>query len=205
MKLGEWTPTLVWPDERWQLIGPDLLPSLPAAPTMLKAPQLLDVTKAEIQLAAGSGAFGSSAQLVAADGNELLVRTTPFELREIAGINCKFDLPVLEPQQMVRLRIRAVARASRVDGDAILRMSIYNPVEGRFDTAFEMEPATTGAQEMTFTTSSLRHVTLEKQLRVTVIADLPHGDTADMNVDLVEVELIASEPPIAPAAPATVK
>jgi hypothetical protein len=46
-----------------------------------------------------------------------------------------------------------------------------------------------------FRTSSLRHVTREKQLRFTVIGDLPAGDTAQLRIDLAEVVLVARDLP----------
>lgn len=189
------TPTLLWPDERWQLTGLDLMPAFPGLPGELAAPRTLDIEKATVELAAGGLIWGVRSDLAAADGAELRVGTTSFEVREIAGINCIFDLPVQDPEDVVELRIRAVARVDRIGGDSVLRMSIHNPVDGRFDTAVELTPTGTGAQTMTFSSASLRHLTREKQLRVTVIADLPHGDDANLDVDLVEVVMVSTPQP----------
>lgn len=183
-------PTLVWPDERWRLEGFDLAPDLEPAPAT-SPPMALDVTDAEVQIAAGAAAFGVRPQLAATDGNEFRIVTTAFDGREVAGINCRFDLPVPAAIDVVELRIRAVARATRSDGDSVLRMSIYNPVDERFDTAVEVAAAT-DARTMEFRTSSLRHVTDDRQLRVTVIADLAPGPAGDLLIDEVFVEFVAA-------------
>jgi hypothetical protein len=183
-------PVLLWPDERWQLEGLDLAPTLPAAPAAA-APRLAPVTDAQIQIATGSAAFGVRQQLVHADGDEFVVLTSTIAGREIAGINCRFDLPVAAADDVLELHVRAVARTSRAGQGAMLRMSIYNPVDERFDTVVEFAADDTSPRTMQFRTSSLRHVTREKQLRVTVIGDLPDGDTAELRIDQVQVELVA--------------
>ncbi len=185
-------PTLVWPDERWRLEGLDLLPSLPA-PATGAAPQRLDVTRAQLQIATASSANGSRSQLATADGDEYIVTTTTIAGREVAGINVVFDLPVTTATDVLELQVTLVARSTRSGGDSLLRSSIYNPLDERFDTVVEI-PAATSATTLTFATSSLRHVTSEKQLRVTVIADLAPGPRADLRIDLVEVVMIARRP-----------
>ena len=184
------TPVLLWPDERWLLTGLDLLPSLPAAP----APGVttpLDVTQAQLQIATATAVFGARSQLTAADGDEYEVTTATVEGREVAGLNVRFDLPVAAATEVQEVRVRLVLRASRSGGDSVLRTSIYNPLDERFDTAVEL-PAATTATTLTFTTSSLRHVTAEKQLRITTIADLAPGARARLFVDLVEVVMVAA-------------
>lgn len=187
-------PTLLWPDERWQLNGLDLAPAAPAAPAA-RAPQRLDVERAQVQIAFAAAAFGDPAQLAAADGNEFYLGTASSGGRQVAGINCRFDLPVAAPTDVLDLRVRAIARSTRVAEDSLLRLSIYNPVDERFDTAVETVPPSTAAHTMSFRTSSLRHVTRQKQLRVTVGVDLADGDPAGLWIDLVEVELVARELP----------
>lgn len=188
---GGGTPTLVWPDERYVLEGLDILPGMPAAPAP-GAALPLDVTEAEVQIAWGSTVgLLTKSSLALEDGNEFTVRTNTSSTREIAGINCVFALPVDDPLDVVELRIRAVARLSRIGGDTELRMSIFNTVDSRFDTAVEIEPLSTGLHTMTFTTSSLRHISSARQLRVTVIGDVEHGDRADLSIDLVEVSVVA--------------
>lgn len=183
-------PVLLWPDERWQLDGLELLPSLPAAPAP-GAVTPLDVTQAQLQIATATSVFGARSQLTAADGDEYEVTTATVEGREIAGLNVRFDLPVAAATDVQELRVRLVLRASRAGGDSQLRTSIYNPLDQRFDTAVEL-PAATTATTLTFTTSSLRHVTAEKQLRITAIADLAPGARAQLFLDLVEVVLVAA-------------
>lgn len=189
-------PTLLWPDERWQLEGLDVLPALGPAPE--RAPPIgLDVRQATIQIAAGSAAFGGRQQLVALDGDELLVSTVlTGEGRDVAGINCRFDLPVALAEDVLELQLRAVARITRTGGSSALRMSIYNPVDERFDTAVELRPGDTGNRELRCNLSSLRHLTRQRQLRFTVIGDLEAGAPAELRVDLVEVTLIRRQAPL---------
>ena len=181
---------LLWPDERWLLTGFDLLPTLPALPVAL-APNTLDVTRAQLQIAAATSSFGSRAQLVDVDGSEYELTTATSAGREVAGINVRFDLPVVAATDVLELRVSATARSTRIGGDSMLRMSLYNPVDERFDTVVERTPTATTAQTLQFTTSSLRHVTAERQLRVTVIADLAPGARADLLVDQLQVVLVA--------------
>jgi len=185
-------PVLVWPDERWQLNGLDLLPSLPPAPSAA-APQTLDVTQAQVQIATATSTSGSRERLVAVDGDELEITTATIDGREVAGINVRFDLPVAAAADVLDFRVRLVARTTRTGADSWLRCSLYNPVDERFDTVVEL-PAATTATTLAFRTSSLRHVTAEKQLRVTVIGDLAPGDRADLRVDLVEVVVVVRAP-----------
>ncbi|MCA3009178.1 MAG: PD40 domain-containing protein [Phycisphaerales bacterium] len=187
--LADGTTTLLWPDERWRLVGLDLLPTLPALPAAA-APTRLDVTAAQVQVATASSALGDRAALRDADGDEYLLTTATIDGREIAGINVRFDLPVAAAADALELRVRIRLRSSRADGDAILRTSFYNPVDERFDTAVE-RPASTSAIELAFASASLRHVTAQRQVRVTAIADLPAGPRAELRVDLVEVVLVA--------------
>lgn len=187
------TAALVWPDERWSLEGFDLVPALAPAP-VAAAPVALDVQSANVQIAAGSAAFGNRSQLQSADGDEFVVVTETLDGREVAGINVRFTLPIAAATDVLELRIRAVARSTRAGGDSVLRMSIYNPVDERFDTAFET-PAATTARTMTFATSSLRHVTAQRELRVTVIADVAPGAAAELHIDEVAVDLVARSGP----------
>ncbi len=187
-------PALLWPDERWQLVGLDLMPGLAATPPA-EPPRLLPATDAQLQIATATGAAGGRPQLLAADGDDLVLWTATVDDREIAGISCRYDLPVLVADDVLELRIRAVARTSRAGSDVQLRMSIYNPVDERFDTAVETDVSDTMARTLEFRTTSLRHVTRERQLRVTVIGDLPAGDVAELHIDLLQVELIARQRP----------
>ena len=81
--------------------------------------------------------------LTSVDGSEYLLETTTFEGREIAGLNVRFDLPITAASDALELRIRSVARSTRADGASKLRLSIYNPVDQRFDTAVEITPGDT--------------------------------------------------------------
>ncbi len=184
------TPVLVWPDQRWQLTGIDFLPGLQAAPAAA-APQALDVAQAYVEMAAGTSMFGTRSLLTDADGSELAVTTETFENHEIAGINCRFDLPVANATDVLELRVRAVARVGRADGDTHLRMSIHNPVDERFDTVVERAVTDTQSHVMEFTTSSLRHVTRERQVRFTVIGEIGAGASSQLLVDQVELVVVA--------------
>jgi dipeptidyl aminopeptidase/acylaminoacyl peptidase len=184
------SPELVWPDERYRLEGIDLLPAMPPAPAA-GPPQLLDVTAAEVGIAWGrSLGVQSVAALTAADGYELHVGTLATSHREVAGIEVDFGLPVDDPFDVLAVRVRVVARVDRTGGDSVLRLSLYNPVDERFDTVVELGPQSTAAATLTFATSSLRHVTRERGFRFHVIGDLPAGDPSELHVDHVEVELV---------------
>jgi hypothetical protein len=98
-------------------------------------------------------------------------------------------------EDVLELRIRAAARTNRSDNTSVLRLSLYNPVDERFDTVVELTPDVATPRMLEFRTSSLRHVTREKQLRFTVIGDLPAGDTAQLRIDLAEVVLVARDLP----------
>lgn len=191
-RLADGTTTLLWPDERWQLVGLDLLPALPAlAPAA--SPTRLDVTAAQVQVATASSALGDRAALRDTDGDEYLLTTATIDGREIAGINVRFDLPVAAATDLVELRVRIRLRSSRAGGDGLLRTSLYNPVDERFDTVVE-RPASTTAIELDYASGSLRHVTAQRQVRVTAIADLPAGPRAELRIDLVEAVLVARAP-----------
>ncbi|MBL8751511.1 MAG: PD40 domain-containing protein [Planctomycetes bacterium] len=187
------TPVLQWPDDRWQLEGLDLTGELPPAPTG-NAAVALDVARAVLEIAAGGAAFGVRDQLVDADGDAFRVTTATSSSRQIAGINCRFDVPVTAADDVLELRIRTVARATRGGADCFLRTSIYNPVDERFDTAVELPIGDTTSRTLEFRTSSLRHITRERQLRITVIADLAPGAAAELLVDQVAVEFVSRAP-----------
>jgi hypothetical protein len=178
---------LAWPDERWELAGLDLLPTLPALPAA-GAPTTLDVGAAQVQIPAASSAFGDRAMLRAVDGDEYQLTTTTVDGREIAGINVRFDLPVAA-EDVLALRVRIRLRVDRADGDSMLRTSLYNPVDERFDTVVE-KAAATSAVELAYTTDSLRHVTSQRQARITAIADLAPGPRAELRIDLVELVVV---------------
>ncbi|MBX3463400.1 MAG: PD40 domain-containing protein [Planctomycetes bacterium] len=187
-------PALLWPDQRWLLTGLDLAPGMAPLPPA-EAPRDLPITGAQVQIASGSGVSGTRAQMAQADGDEYAVQTSTFDQREVAGINCRFDLPVPLAEDVLELRVRAVARSTRGGGDSRLRMSIYNPVDERFDTVVDFAAPDTTARTMEFRTASLRHVTRERQLRFTVVADLAPGTAAQLRIDLVQVELVARTRP----------
>jgi hypothetical protein len=182
-------PVLLWPDNRWRLQSIEVMPALPAIGAT-NAPQVLDVNQAQIQIAAGNVQYASNSQLASADGDEFTVYTATSGSREIAGINCRYELPVANAEDMAEVRVRATARVARADAGSVLRMSIYNPVDERFDIVFEQPVTDTAAHTMTFTTTSLRHLTRERHLRVTVIGDLPAGARSQLLVDQFEVTLV---------------
>jgi hypothetical protein len=180
--------TLLWPDERWRLEGIDVLPSLPAV-RVAGEPRTVDVLAADVQIATASAVYGAKQQLVAADGDEFRLTTLAVSGRQIAGISVRFDLPVLDALDVEELRARIVLRSSRAGGTSLLRTSLYNPVDERFDTVVE-RPAATTATTLEFRTSSLRHVTSERQVRFTAIADLDEGNAEELFVDQVELVVV---------------
>lgn len=189
MPIGGGSPTLVWPDERWQLEGIEFLPNaLPgdAAGT----PERLDVREISMQIAMAQNAFGALSQLSDDDDNEFYLQTAESGNRQIAALNMRWDLPIETPEDMHEVQVKAIVQASRVDGDSVFRMSIRNLTDNRYDTVVELTPTGTSEQMLEFRTSSLRHITQEKVLQFTVIADLDDGDAADVWIDMVEVVLI---------------
>ena len=185
-------PTLLWPDERWGFAGLDFLPTQPAA-ELPAPPERLDITAADIVIALASDAFGARSQLREDDGDEYYVRTISSDGRQIAGVNVRLELPVAVPEDVYELRVRVRARVSRVDGAPVIRMSLRNLADNRYDTVIELTPTSTSEQEVSFATSSLRHVTSDAVLQFNVIADLDPGDPADLWIDLVEVELVTRQ------------
>ncbi|MFK7738867.1 MAG: TolB family protein [Planctomycetota bacterium] len=185
-------PLLLWPDERWQLTSLDFVPW--AATTVvlpLTGPTPVDIARnAQFDVALASNAFGSRSQLAEEDGQEYLLQTATSGGREIAGLRCTLELPVEEPLNIVQIRFRAVVRVSRFDGDSLLRLSLRNPIDNRSDTVVELAPDSDEAHELTFVTSSLRHVSRNGTIQVNVIADLDSGDRADVNIDLVACEVV---------------
>ena len=148
-----------------------------------------------MQIAIARNSFGSLTQLSEEDNNKYYLQTAESGNRQLAAINCRFDLPVEEPEDMLEVRVRAIMQSSRIDGDSVFRMSIRNLTENRYDTVVELTPTSTNDQVMEFRTSSLRHITKEKVLQFTVIADLPEGDFADVWIDMVEVVLVPRQAP----------
>ena len=184
---------LVQPDKRYEIDGLDVLPALGSTPAAAPT-QALDIEQAEVQIASGVALFGSRQQLRDADDDELRLQTVTFDNQEIAGINCRFALPVTEASDFLALRVRVLARATRVGGGSVLRLSFYNPVDERFDTVTELEPSTTAQQVLTFGCASLRHVTRQREVRFTVIAELAQGAAAELRIDQVQAEVVVRAP-----------
>ncbi len=188
-------PVLVWPDERYALEGLDFLANVPELPLTEPAVEL-PVEEAEFEIAWGSIGFGNETQLVAEDGNAYALRTRSTNNHETAGMECRFTLPVDDALDVAQLQIRAALRTTRIGGDTELRISLYNPVESRFDTAVELAPtSTTQNTILEFSTSSLRHVAREGVIRFNVIAEIERGDPAEMLLDAVRVVLTTRQPP----------
>ncbi|MCK5944782.1 MAG: PD40 domain-containing protein [Planctomycetes bacterium] len=185
-------PTLLWPDERWRYGGLDFLPDQPPV-ELPGATERVDITDAGIVVAVASGAFGARMQLRDDDGNEYYLRTTASGNRQIAGLNCSVTLPVAAPQDVYEVRVRVQARVERVDGEPVLRISLRNLPDNRYDTVVEWTPTSTAEQEFGFRTASLRHLSSERTLQFNLIADLDPGDPADFWIDLIEVEVVARQ------------
>jgi dipeptidyl aminopeptidase/acylaminoacyl peptidase len=182
-------PLLLLPDERWQSDGIEVLPAMLPEPRR-GTPAVLDPDAANVQVAAGFVVAGGRRQLRAADGQSLALATETFQGNEIAGINARFDLPIPDSMAMAALRVRAVAALTRVDADPVLRLTLHNPVENRFDTITELVPASTGFLTLDFGTMSLAHVSLQRQIRVGVVGEIGPGARAELHIDLLEVTVI---------------
>ena len=186
-------PLLVEPGAQWLLDGVDVLPAMTPAPAAAP-PEIVDVTHAEIQIAAGTVTAGGVHELVTSDGQEMVLATQTFEGHETAGINCRFTLPVARAEDVLALHVRIVARLSRADGDSALRSSVHNPVAGRFDTVAELPAPGTLPGTMTYALQSLAHVTIERQVRITVIGEIGAGARAELHVDQVQLTLVQRAP-----------
>lgn len=186
LRTGETTATLAWPDRRWRLEGCEVLANAPALPAAA-APLDLAIESAQLQLAYGTPTAGDRADLRTADGQEVRVRTATSDGRQVAGISLRLDLPTDSAENLATLDVEVAARALRAGAGCRLRVSLYNPVDERFDTVAEREVADTTLRTLRFRTDSLRHVTRERQVRFTVIADLAPGEASELAVDLVAV------------------
>lgn len=193
MRMGDTEPTLVWPDERWEYRGLDFLPVGVATATPGTVTRL-NVREATVQISVARNAFGAQSQLSEDDGNEYYLETADGAQGQVAGIDCRFNLPIDEPEDLFDVRVRALVRASDIAGSSVFRISVRNLTDNRYDTAVELTPTSTGVQTMEFRTSSLRHITQEKVLQFTVIADLDTNDPADFWIDMVEVEVLPKAP-----------
>ncbi|MCR9245295.1 MAG: hypothetical protein NXI31_09705 [bacterium] len=193
---GVLAPILVWPDERYDLEGLDFLPTMPVWERG-DAPMTLPLDEAEIEIAWGSFGFGALSQLEFEDGSAYALRTRRTANSEVAGVTCTYALPIDDGLDVLGYRIRASARVSRTGGESALRISLYNPVDGRFDTAVEVEPATTTEFEtLLFEAASLRHVSRERTIRFNVIAEIERGDPAELYLDFVEVVVTTRPKPL---------
>jgi WD40-like Beta Propeller Repeat len=186
---GGTNPQLVEPGEQWACYGVDAFPTMPQAPVPA-ATEAVALSAIEVQLSAGVVTQGSKNQLGAADNQFLILASETFEGREIAGINCKASLPVGSVNEIVAIRARIVAKLSRSDAESTLRTSYYNPVAERFDTVAEIDGPGVNSRTLTFTSQSLAHVTLERQVRVTAIGDWSAGARAELAVDEVRIEVV---------------
>ncbi len=181
-------PRLIEPGEQWILGGVDVLPALaPARP--LTAPEDLPQSRLEVQVSSGVVTSGGKSQLAAADQQPLSMATSTFEGREIASILCKWTLPVDEVAELAALHFRCTVACSRSGGGSFVRATLYNPVARRYDTIAERQDPGTGWSSLEFTTQSLAHVTLERQVRIGVIVDLEPGSRAEFRIDEAHLEL----------------
>ena len=181
-------PLLVEPGEQWRVAGIDLLSTLAALPAA-EPMETVDIDAAEIQISSGSGVIGSSDNLRANDGLELILATSTFNNHEIASINCVFTLPAAV-EDLLELHITVHARVSRSDPDTTLRIALHNPVEGRFDTVTEFPNPGTGERTLRCATQSLAHVSREGQIRVHVIGEISAGGIAELAVDQVQLQFV---------------
>lgn len=184
-------PTLVWPDERWQLTSVDFVRwPQPASTPPTVGPTPVDLERdGSFTVVLASGASGAVSQLVEDDGHEFYLRTSASGDRQVAGLRATLDLRLAEPLDMERVRCTVRMRVSRSGGDSLLRLSLRNPVDGRADTVVELPVDTADEQELTFLTSSLRHLDRDGTFEFHVIADLDSGPPSDVWIDLIACEV----------------
>ena len=188
---GGTNPRLIEPGENWVLHGVDVFPAMVQAPVEALT-ETLPLSSLQLQLSAGAVTQGGKNQLASEDNQSMVIATDTFLDHEIAGINCRYTLPGATPGEIVAIRARITARVSRSDANTTLRTSLFNPVGERFDTVAEVVNPGTGMRTLTFTTQSLAHVTLERQVRVTVIGEIGAGARAEMAVDQVQLDVVRS-------------
>lgn len=193
MPLAGGEPVLLWPDERWAVTSIEVVPwseTLAIVPTV--GPTRVDVRRdATFSVALASDAFGSVEQFEADDGNEYYLRTAPSGARQVAGLRAVMKLPVTDPLDVATYRFTARVRVTQGGGDSVLRLSLRNPFENRSDTVVELPVAGTTEQELTFLTSSLRHVARDGTITVNVIADLDADDRVEFWIDQIACDVVA--------------
>jgi len=182
-------PVLVEPGEQWRSFGIEPFPTMPPR-RAAQPPEVVSLDALEVQLASGTPVSGSRNQLGAADGSSLVLATQTFQDHEIASINCVFTLPVIDPDDVLELRALMVARVTRSDANTTLRSSMHNPVQTRFDTIAEVPQPGTDFRTFGFATQSLAHVSLQRQVRVTVIGEIGAGARASLEIDQVQLTVV---------------
>lgn len=189
-------PLLLLPDVRFACAGLDVLPALGPEPAAGTA-AVLDPGNAEVRAAGGTLVLGGGRELRSVDNEVVALTTATFEGNEVAGLMVKFTLPIDDPTKVVALRVKAVAAVSRADASTRLRLCLENPVERRFDTITEVQPADDSFLTLTFATASLAHVSRDRQVTVEVVGEIGPGSRAMLNVDQIEVTLVPVAAPVA--------
>ncbi|MSR39010.1 MAG: hypothetical protein EXS02_09255 [Planctomycetes bacterium] len=187
-------PRLVEPGKQWLLDGVDVLPSAPAPSE--SALENLSVQTADVQFASGRVSSGSQRDLTSADSVELKLATDTFQDHELAAISCRFTLPVTEAADVLAIEVRIVARVSRSDANTTLRSSIFNPGASRYDTTVEKpNPGAQVPTTLSFTIQSLAHMSLQRDVRFTVIGEIGAGAVAELSIDEVHLDFVRRAPP----------
>lgn len=177
-------PVLLFPDQRYACPGFDLRPGLPGY--VPPAPAVaVDLRGAEIEIEAGARSAGDRAALYASDAVVFGIASVVFDGRDVAGLWLRVPLPVADPARVARIEVEIQAALSRTDG--VLRATLYDPREKRFETVLEVTPPSTAQRTYAFTTASLAHVDQDGALRLQVIGSLTAGERAELLVDAVVV------------------
>jgi len=186
---------LLAPDRRFAYPGLDPFPDLPAVPQAEPAPRDVAFPDRDVNI---DGLFGPTDPdfLRREDATPVIVATTTFQEREVAGVNINTRIPPdVDPVDVLEVRVRIVAAARRFGGDSVLRATLRNHVERRFDTVVERTPTDQGYMELSFATASLAHVDREGYISTAVIADLEPGARAELWVDLIEIQIVVRAAP----------
>ena len=177
---------LQFPDERFAYPGFDPRPDL-GAYTRPLAPVDADLRSATVRVQAGARSLGSRESLYQEDADPIGIASELFNGRDISGLLLTVPLPVNSVSEIAQIDLEVTAGLSRTDGDATLRITLYDPTERRFETVLETEPDTTDLRPHRLSIGSLAHVERSRELNLQVIGDLPEGERAELFVDYIAV------------------
>ncbi len=187
--------TLLFPDQRYDYLGIDMLPAFPAVESDALEAVPVEIAESAIRNGLGTRTRGTIDNVLEPDDVLYGLGTVPSGGREIAGIDLGVALPVDDPFDLrgVEVVVRAGV-GDAVPGD-ILRVAVRNATERRNDTVVEAEP--TGAiQTIRFTLASLAHIDRDRGFGIAVIADKGRDQPGELLID--SIALTVTRPVVDP-------